>query len=359
MTAAQDPAETTPDAIGTPGAEPLEPAPAAPPPTPPPGPAPRRRAAAGPVLGVIGFLILAGAIAWLWRNPPVPPPDPAQTQALAALSRQVAAIATETRALDQRVAALAARKPPAPPAPPKPVDLGPIEARLTALENRPAPTPAAPADMATKAGLAALGARIDALARKQDGTAALARRVDTLEQGAQTRTADLASIKREVAALQAGAAGIERLARLQAAAAALDAGTPIGTIPDAPPALARYATAAPPTAAGLRLSFPAAARAAAAASRPDVAGKPLLSRMWARVQNVVTVRQGDHVVVGNAASDTLAAAQSALDAGDLAGTVAQLGKLQGPAAAAMGDWLAQARALLAARAAIIQMQAHT
>ncbi len=382
MTAAQDPAEPTPDPIAASGAEPIEAgaAPAAPPPEGPPPAAPalppRRRSVAGPVLGVIGFLVLAAAIAWLWRNPPAPPPNPAQTQALAALDRQVAAMATEVRALDQRVTALAARKPPAPP---NPVDLGPVEARLTALEHRPAPTPAPPADMATKADVSALGARIDALAQKegstaalgkqlgaqgdtlartQASTAALGKRVDGLEQTAQTRAADLATINHEVATLQAGAAGIERLARLQAAAAALDAGAPIGTIPDAPPALARYAATPPPTLSALRLSFPAAARAAAEASRPDVADKSLLSRMWARVRNVVTVRQGNQVVVGNPASGPLAAAQTALDAGDLAGAVVELAKLQGPAALAMGDWLAQARALLAARAAIAQMQAH-
>ena len=213
--------------------------------------------------------------------------------------------------------------------------------------------------MATKAELAALGARIDALAQKQDGTAALARRMDTLEQGAQTRATGLAGIKQEIATLQTGAAGIERLARLQAAAVALDAGTPVGTIPDAPPALARYATAAPPTVSALRLSFPAAARAAAAASRPDVAGKSLLSRMWARVQNVVTVRQGNHVVVGDPASGH--ARRRAIGAGR------GRSRRRGGAARASckgrrhrrwRGWLGQAQALLAARAAIAEMQAH-
>ncbi len=80
--------------------------------------------------------------------------------------------------------------------------------------------------------------------------------------------------------------------------------------------------------------------------------------MWARVQNVVTVRQGDRIVLGDPASGTLAAAQTALDAGDLAGAVKQLDTLHGPAAAAMGGWLGQARALLAARDALATMQAH-
>ena len=48
----------------------------------------------------------------------------------------------------------------------------------------------------------------------------------------------------------------------------------------------------------------------------------------------------------------LARARGSLDAGDLAGAVAAVATLTGPAAQAMADWLAQARALLDARAAL-------
>ena len=118
-------------------------------------------------------------------------------------------------------------------------------------------------------------------------------------------------------ALAATSGRTSRLARLQAAGAALAAGRPLGALPDAPPALARFATTAPPTEASLRLAFPAAAQAALAASRPDTAGKPFLDRLWTRTQALVTVRQGDKVIVGDPAGGVLAAARARLDAGDL------------------------------------------
>ncbi len=82
---------------------------------------------------------------------------------------------------------------------------------------------------------------------------------------------------------------------------------------------------------------------------------PLLSRMWARMQSSVTIRQGDHVLVGDAVSDILAKAQSQLDAGDLAGAVATLGDLTGPAASAMAPWKQRAQSLLDARAALLAL----
>jgi hypothetical protein len=45
-------------------------------------------------------------------------------------------------------------------------------------------------------------------------------------------------------------------------------------------------------------------------------------------------------------------ARIALEAGDVAAAVAEVGTLQGAAAQAMAGWLAQARALLDARAAL-------
>jgi hypothetical protein len=56
--------------------------------------------------------------------------------------------------------------------------------------------------------------------------------------------------------------------------------------------------------------------------------------------------------------ENLGELQQALDAGDLRGAVAAVEKLQGPAAQAMSGWLEQAKALLAARAALAEMAAH-
>ena len=66
----------------------------------------------------------------------------------------------------------------------------------------------------------------------------------------------------------------------------------------------------------------------------------------------MTVRQGDRVILGDPAAAPLATAAARLHAGDLAGAVAALGALEGPAAAAMAPWRDQAQAVLAARAAL-------
>jgi len=58
------------------------------------------------------------------------------------------------------------------------------------------------------------------------------------------------------------------------------------------------------------------------------------------------------VLVGDPAAGLLATAQTELDAGDLAGAVRSVGALTGPAAQAMAGWLAQAKSLLEARAAL-------
>ena len=68
---------------------------------------------------------------------------------------------------------------------------------------------------------------------------------------------------------------------------------PIGSCP------AKVAEAKPPTEAELRLTFPAAAKAAEQASEPPTEGKPFLDRIWTRAQGLVTLREGDHVIVGD------------------------------------------------------------
>jgi hypothetical protein len=75
-------------------------------------------------------------------------------------------------------------------------------------------------------------------------------------------------------------------------------------------------------------------------------------------QTGMVVRQGDQVVIGDEAAGALARAQAALNAGDLAGAVAVVSGLSGPPAAAMAGWVADAKALLAARAGLTDMVAH-
>lgn len=278
----------------------------------------------GPLVAA-GFTILAVGGIWLWQQQrnlaarlvvhpvPIVSVDPAR----------VTALENEVADLTQRLG-LQERRPIA-----APVDLGPMQMQVAQLAAR-------------------LDARQDA-----DGTASQAAdaRVAALEgklQGLETRLAT-AERQEQMALARAG-----RAAALAGAAQALAAGRPLGAIPDAPPALARFATVAPPTEAALRLAFPVAAVAAEQASRP-AAELSFGQRMLQRVEGLVTVRQGEQVLVGAPASGVLAEARTRLDAGDLAGTVATLDRLDAAAAAALAGWRAQAQALLDARAALATM----
>ncbi|HTU55555.1 MAG TPA: hypothetical protein VMF62_16455 [Acetobacteraceae bacterium] len=257
-----------------------------------------------PWLSLAGFLILAAAIACVWAYPRQPPAVASPSEAtLAALSGRLDGLAGELAALGQKLAAL-----------PPPPDLAPLAAQVAALENRQPPSATSP------------------------DTAALTGRIDTLE--------------KSVAGISARLDRIERLVRVADAAAALAQGRPLGTLPGAPAALARYATAVPPTLASLRLSFPAAARAELAASRPSTAGKSFLQRLLVQAGDLVTLRAGNRVIIGNPAEDALRRARTALDAGDLAASVAALAALPVPAAPAMTEWEGEAKALLAAQAAL-------
>jgi len=148
-----------------------------------------------------------------------------------------------------------------------------------------------------------------------------------------------------------------RIGRLDAASIALAAGRPLGPIPDAPPALARFATIAPPTEAGLRLAFDAASQAALKVSQPDTEDKPFLDRVMARLQDsrLITVREGDRVLVGNSAATTLVHARTLLDAGDLDGAVTAVSAMTGPPAEKMAAWLADAKSLREAREALVAL----
>lgn len=152
---------------------------------------------------------------------------------------------------------------------------------------------------------------------------------------------------------------IETLNRLETARMALESGQPLGDIPNAPPALAKFATTAPPTQAELVLTYPAAAQAADNASVAHASsGTSLLSGALARVESLVTISKGDHVLIGAPAAAITATAGRQLNAGDLTGALATLTSgLSASTQAAMGDWLTQAQSLAAARAAIISLGA--
>lgn len=262
----------------------------------------------GVVLTALALALLTGAVFWLV----------AQQQDLATRmaiqESETLALREEARAAARRVVALESR-PTAVAATAAPTDLRPLEARLAALEGRPLASAPAP-----DTGMA-------------DRLAGLEQRLVRAEQAA------------------ARAPGLVRLA------AALEAGRPLGPLPGAPPALARYASAAPPTEAGLRLAFPDAARRARDASRPAAAAG-VVERLWQRLGSLVTVREGDAVLLGSPAAAVLGQAAARLTAGDLSGAVAALDGLDPAASAAMAGWREQATGLLAARAALSAMMAE-
>ncbi len=249
--------------------------------------------------------------------------------------------------------ALEQRKPGAPPAPTDGLAdrLTADERRLVALEKT-ASTPAQTNGLTDR--ITTDEARLAVLEK----TAAAPAPTDGLADRVAANEARLAALEKSSAIPAQLADQAMRVGRLQAAFAALAAGRPLGDIPQAPAALARYATVAPPTEPALRLAFPAAARAALAAGQPASSNQPLLDRLWAEAQDLVTIRRGDRVLLGDPNAGVLAHAQTALDAGDLAGAVASVATLTGPAAQAMAPWLEQARGLLAARAALADLAAH-
>lgn len=366
----------------------------------------RRRRDPLPLFYLLGFLILAGALFYLYRNPTVPSGiqqeavrvDTLQQQVqavsdrlakvearpaaapvdLAPLNRQVAALEARPATpslgpLEARIAAVEARPVPPTLAPlegrlsalegrpvPPPVNLTPLEGRITALEGRPAPPPVdltplegriaalegrPPVNLAPLTGrVDALGGRLDALGGRMDT------RIATLEQ----------QEKQSAGQLGAVAERSQRISRVQAAMVALDSGQRLGDIPGAPPAVARYAQDAPPTEQALRGSFDKAADAAQHAEQPAIMDTQSFGgRLWTRAQQAVTVRQGDHVVVGDPLAGVLGRARGLLDAGDLAGAVAAVDTLTGPPAAAMADWAGQAHGLLDARKALSGLAARS
>ncbi len=260
-----------------------------------PVPPPRRRRSLWPWLGVIGFLLLAAGEVYLWR---LYQTVPGQLASVQAQQTALGAVVTKIEPAPDSVGVQA--------------DLGMKLADLAAQMN------------AIQAQVAADHGSIGMIqANSQDLTKLTAR--------------------------------IELLNRLETARMALEAGQALGEIPNAPPALAMFTSTPPPTQAALELGFPAAARAAEAASVAGDAHGGYWSRVEARFENLVTVSDGTHVLIGAPAAGVIVQAQTLLDAGDLAGAVAKLDTLSLTTQAAMGNWLVQARALVAARAALTAM----
>lgn len=358
---------------------------------PPPEPEPRRRARIWPrVVGVLLLFVVVGGV-WIWQNPgfvqsrlrpwfPGPGGGSSEAQQIKALEVRVAQLEQRPQPnlapLTQRLDALEARAGSAAPQPSADLQalttrVDTLEAQVAALKSQPAAAPeaATAGQIAPPPELSALSARLDALQRRQAQQSAEAARIDALAEQINSlsahSSADLSGKLdgvehrlNELAASQTQLAGTaDRVLRLSQVQLALAAGRPLGTIPNAPPALVRFATTPPPTEAGLRLAFVADSQQALKVSSPDTEGKPFFDRVLARLQDsrLVTVREGDRVVVGSSTGAILTHAQSLLDAGDLRGSIAAVKSLSGPPAEKMAPWLADAEALQSAREALGSM----
>lgn len=280
-----------------------------------------------PWLYGLGFIILAVAIFYLWQFPSAPRETEADSPALRAATQQVADMDARLSRIEQR---------------PTP-NFGQLIARVDAVDGRVADQ----TQLASR--LDTLSGRIESLSgRDQTGIDATGQKIDALA----TR---VAALEANADAIQTAAKRLNRIARLQEASFALESGRPVGDVPGAPEALARFAHTAPPTEASLRLRFAPAEQAALAARQPNAAGVPLVDRVLQRAQSLVTIKRGDEVVVGSSSAIALSRAQSALDLGDLPTAVAAVSALTGEPADAMANWLEDAKALLSARAALDQM----
>ncbi|MCB8877355.1 COG4223 family protein [Acidisoma silvae] len=334
-----------------------------------------------PLLTLAGFIILAGGMVYLWTRPvpmpSMPPIPPDQTSVVAALKSEVSSLQSAVYSLDTReradVAALREaianiQTAPVSGAPstaqPAATTVGSddaiavLKAQIAQLQSAQSAQTQAAQAMPSAASVSTLSSRVDALAEKQGGDAdALRQQIATLKAGIDQLNAQAQSLAQSTKALPQLSAQSDHLTRLLRAEAALSAGTPLGDIPNAPAALSRFADTAPPTEAALVLSYPDAAAAAAKAGGPVNGRVGFWRGIWTRVQDLVTVRQGDRVLVGDPTSGVLAHAQRLLAAGDLPGALTVLKMLQGPAATAMTVWVSQAQALVDARQALAQMAA--
>ena len=260
----------------------------------------------------------------------------------------VAAVAAEPFALHQFLAENQAA-----PAAFDPAPLAALQRRIDALEHAHAPTASGDASrvQALESRLAALESRPSQQMPDVEG------QVSAASAKLNARIADLdAAIQKDIAVTTARATLANRL---RAASMALEAGKPLGNIPDAPPALARFAETAPPTEPALRLSFPRFAEAAKMASQPDASAANPVDRAWERIQALVTIRRGDKVIVGSRTATILEAARGKLDAGDLEGAMIGLNNLDDAAKKEISPWRADAQSLLDARAAMLAMAAKS
>ncbi len=290
-----------------------------------------------PWLCGLGFIVLTIAIFYVWYNPITSGETAAESAAQRTIEERLSNINGRLDTLEKR---------PVPDLTQTSKRLDAMDGRIGALDGRVAGSAQVASQLDTLSG------RIQSLsAREQSGLDASKKQIDAL-------TARVSALESNTSSVDAVAKRLNRIAMIQEASIALASGRPIGPLPDAPEALKRYVHSPPPTVAKLRLMFPHAEQAALAAEQPDESSAPFISRVWDRAQGLVTVRQGENIIVGDTSAVILGHARAALDAGDLSGAVDEVSSLKGAPAQAMADWLADAKSLLSARSALANMADH-
>jgi hypothetical protein len=261
------------------------------------------------------------------RKPQAPTPDPALAAARAVASREAAT----NQQLNQRIAALEAKPVP---------DVSSLQQRVAALEAKPPPD---------------LSGVQQQLAALDKTTADLGQKIAALDKAEQQQTAgDPKATALALALLQIRGA-IEVGRPFEAEYQAL-----VVLARDHPDIAAAAAPLADAAQSGVASRAVLTERLRQLAPQIATARPPpratLKSQIVARLRSLVTIRRIEgadetpaEVAVGEAQHD--------MAAGDLAGAVAALDKLDGPAAAAAEPWLKMAKARLAVDASLRQVQA--
>lgn len=267
--------------------------------------------------------------------------------ALSQLAETVSALPATDPALADRVAALESVQPP---------DLGPLTARLDAVEGHLAALANLPSETGVSpASLAALQAEVATLKSQSSGVSgeltSLAADVEARLAEAEARAADLTA---QATAIAAAAA---RNAALVQIGAAIDSGLPyraaltaLGEEP-LPEVLAANADTGLPSVATLRTAFPEAARRAL-----EQALRANPGETWTdRIGTFLRSQTGARSLAPRDGTDPdaiLSRAEGALARGDVQAALAELATLPAEAQTAMADWTALARQRLDAQAAL-------
>lgn len=271
-------------------------------------------------------------------------------QRIATLEQRIAALETDLgdsvtagfKALGERVAAVESQSP---------VDLAPLDNRLSALEARPAATIASSVDTGP------LEARLAALESAEDAPAAF----DAVDDLVDRITAlEARPVPQETASLPAATllAVVQLRGALRGsgpydtALAALDS---LGDLdPAALAVLSTHAATGVVTHGALRDRFTSLADAILTAVVAPSEGS-WIQRTLGRLSGLITVRRIGGDVTGNTVGAIVARAEARLGVGDLAAAVAEIAMLDGDVS---GPWLADARARLAAEAALATLDAQ-